>query len=528
MPAEILALIGLGLTAPGVIDVFVRAGKYIISQAQGDKKARAHASDLEAFFGPSYIQRLDVHMRLAQNLLHDPTVDERDKTRLVDIFENIKSTFSAMNESITTILGENKLLSSKRRAAREELGLQTARCKELLGDFRERVMALRDLRATDSDMYLGENDFQWIVSDRPPQTVNPNAFVRKGRVSREMRGVIPEVRWFLYETRPYSFVNKESVKTNIRILSQKLDAAEKVEPGILPILGFRDDAENQEFQLVFIMPEEQDRAETLANVMQMETKVPSLNCRVELCLQLAESILHIHGVRLVHKSIRPDNIILLPMSEKQNDQNQDWTEMQDEQPEPRFKLFLLGWQYARTADSFSTQRTGEKLWQRRIYQHPERQHWEAEADYSMGHDIYSLGACMLEILIWMPLVMQASTDLEAEDAELSSKFVQIFQSLEAQDSGNGNITMIDPRKTEDIRRVMQNPRKVQRVLLSLARRELPSIAGKRLGGVVSDCLGYLDKKNGGTIHGSSTSHREAGNDFAENILKSLRVVFDEL
>jgi len=61
------------------------------------------------------------------------------------------------------------------------------------------------------------------------------------------------------------------------------------------------------------------------------------------------------------------------------------------------------------------------VWPKRIYQHPERQDEYAEAAYEPRHDIYSLGVCMLEVLLWTPFVATCIS---------GSKVCDLFQQYE--------------------------------------------------------------------------------------------------
>ncbi|KAE8351249.1 hypothetical protein BDV28DRAFT_23389 [Aspergillus coremiiformis] len=512
---EVVALVGLVIGAASALDVLVRAGGYVVSRCQHDRKAKKYASDLKFFFVESDIERLKLHIRLGQKLLKDQTVEQADKDRLASIFNDIKATVQMMDSSIDTILSPGDPFGRKRRVALEELNSQTTRCKELIADFRERVTALRDLAATDSDLFLKEEDFQWVNTFSQTIYLNPDAFIKEGRVSRTMKGVKPEVRQFLCETKTYTDFSKATVRENLGILSQKLEAADKEDPGILPILGFRDEPQEHQFELIFIIPQGARTVQALDKYMHDHMSMPSFNHRVDLCLQLAEAVLHVHSVHLVHKSLRPDNIILI-VPEHQ-DQSTDVT-----RERPRFKLFLLGWQHARTIDEFSTHRAGEQLWQRRIYQHPQRQQRVAEADYNMSHDIYSLGACSLEILRWEGLVKQTATDGETDEPELSSTYKEAFQALHFLDPS----IMAIPGATE-IDKMMQKPNQVKQVLLSIAQKELPQLVGERLGNLVCACLDLQQEeevKEGDLF--DKASERDVGSAFVDKILKVIRGVAD--
>lgn len=47
---------------------------------------------------------------------------------------------------------------------------------------------------------------------------------------------------------------------------------------------------------------------------------------------------------------------------------------------------------------------GDDKWQDNLYRHPERQGKNPEESYTMHHDVYSLGVCLLEIGLWTSFV----------------------------------------------------------------------------------------------------------------------------
>jgi hypothetical protein len=56
----------------------------------------------------------------------------------------------------------------------------------------------------------------------------------------------------------------------------------------------------------------------------------------------------------------------------------------------------MGFETFRLAEG-KTQHQGDDEWEKNLYRHPTRQGIQPEEDYSMQHDIYSLGVCLLEI-----------------------------------------------------------------------------------------------------------------------------------
>ena len=518
--AEIVALLALGLAVPGVIDVFIRAGQAVASKVSKDRKTKEYVSRLHVFTVSSGVDRMQVSIRQAQILLKDPTVEEADKGRLIDIFDSIKLTLKVIDDCAVVILGPDYPFGIKRRKALERLKAETSRFERLLDDFRDRIIALKDLRASESDLFLTEHDFQWIFTNSPPRMLNTMTFVREGRVSRDIKNVKKsEVRSFTYENKPYSTSNKTTIKDHMRILSQKLDAAYEGDPGILPILGFRDDTDEQVFQLIFVLPRAERDVQTLLSALEGVNEMPALNTRVDLCLQLAQAILHVHNVRLVHKSIRPDNIILFGPFDSAN----TFTDSANEKPNCR--VYLLGWHIARSADDFSTHRQGEELCQRRVYQHPQRQRLEAEADYNMGHDIYSFGACVLEILRWEALVTQEQSEFGTFKTRLSPDLARMFDFLNLYDE-----TTTRPSDSSDMSWMLGKPQNVQNMLLALNDASLPKMVGIRLNTLVSDCLTLVDNKAGDADGISLNADRrgELGNGVVEQVLKPLREILHAL
>jgi hypothetical protein len=81
-------------------------------------------------------------------------------------------------------------------------------------------------------------------------------------------------------------------------------------------------------------------------------------------------------------------------------------------------LYLTGWHLIRKATAASSRQSGVNEWAVSMYQHPSRQRQVPEGrlnfKYTVGHDIYSLGVCMLELGLWKSLVSYDATGVASE------------------------------------------------------------------------------------------------------------------
>lgn len=120
---------------------------------------------------------------------------------------------------------------------------------------------------------------------------------------------------------------------------------------------------------------------------------PSLDTRMRLACSLSKTLLLLHSVNWLRKSIRSETVLLL---------NADATlpprEAVPDLENPR----LSGFEYSRLDNDFTIGLPDFEL-QRNIYRHPDR--WDLPSEsFSKVHDIYSLGVILLEIGLWEPII----------------------------------------------------------------------------------------------------------------------------
>ncbi|KAK7416039.1 hypothetical protein QQX98_005490 [Neonectria punicea] len=227
-----------------------------------------------------------------------------------------------VNDLVDGMIKNSSFMDTKaRHKARDKLHKMGSTQKLSLREiFQNDVLALRQELQDGDPTFLASSNFTPIDVENRVATSTPNV------------NDIPSVtRWFLYESKPYDKDNRDITKHNMAILSQKLEKGKGV-AGIFPLLGFRE--ETSAFQLVF---------------SGQFTK-------------LATAVLQTHALELVHKSIRPENILVLPAGSPNASVGEDIP-----------AIYLCGWQYARQVKQHATTFKNMVTPQHKIYQHPERQ-----------------------------------------------------------------------------------------------------------------------------------------------------------
>ena len=121
--------------------------------------------------------------------------------------------------------------------------------------------------------------------------------------------------------------------------------------------------------------------------MHQDIQCFDLQDRLNLAQSIAKSVIFLHNSGIVHKNISPDVIIVF---NKEDDSDMGVSA-------------LVGFEKFRFQDRKTLLR-GDKAWEKNLYRHPTRQGIRPEDAYSMRHDIYSLGVCLLEIGLWTTFV----------------------------------------------------------------------------------------------------------------------------
>lgn len=204
------------------------------------------------------------------------------------------------------------------------------------------------------------------------------------------------------EERPYSDdispVAMSKLHKTVRDVARILRHADPKMMGILESRGFSKIESKNRFDLHFRQPEGWERPQSLRSLLKKSSKGPrhSLNQRIELARMLASAVFYIHSCDFVHKNIRPDNVIVFdPVSENIDPSLAKYHQF----PRSLGKPFLIGYDGVRKAEAASLRiRTDE--WQKSVYLSPERQRLNVGDEFTMAHDVYSLGVLLLEVALW--------------------------------------------------------------------------------------------------------------------------------
>jgi serine/threonine protein kinase len=253
-------------------------------------------------------------------------------------------------------------------------------------------------------------------------------------------------------------------------------------PGILPCLGYRQPLYNDSsppyrsfLQLVMKLQPNTHR-QSLAHKLFTEVK-PPLSNRLRLAKVLVQAVSNVHGLGLVHKSIRSRAILLLVGIE--HDQSIH-SSSSDQSLSP--DIYLQDWTYVRREIAATSYNGTSDAWQRRIYEHPDRQcspdHFP-ETEYLPKHDIYSLGVVLMEIFLWVPFVRPN----DPKNFLVGSKVATIYEET-ALSFGEEKL----PRRYKgNDQKLTRFPNIVRDVWTKIAKTDV-SVVDKELGQIVLKCL----------------------------------------
>ncbi|QDS75665.1 hypothetical protein FKW77_007221 [Venturia effusa] len=220
--------------------------------------------------------------------------------------------------------------------------------------------------------------------------------------------------------------DSKSYAKDARSLASKLSKADPFFFNILACKGVI--KEEPKFTFVFKFPNHLSDPSSLRSLLLAGTVPVSLSERFQVAKDLVKSVLYVHYYEFVHKNIRPEEI---------------WLFRHGTRADARVSTFLLGFGDFRHEDAH-TGNCGDSNWARNLYRHPQRQGTSPSMKYTMQHDIYSVGVCLLEIGLWQSFVeYKKMTDV----ASASSLFTSLLDSEKFYDTSESQSILVKLAQT---------------------------------------------------------------------------------
>jgi hypothetical protein len=318
------------------------------------------------------------------------------------------------------------------------------------------------------------------------------------------RGVIVDRRCYDPSRDNLKYI-RQVVSQTARILSE----TDVETTSILACLGFIHRPELNRFDLILSIPkslsptikelEPRSLRHMLTDPEYGDYTYHSLSKRLHLAKKLASAVFYIHTSKLVHKNIRPENILMFPGS---NDDGQPSSlpKRRDAFPYELGKPVLVGFENVRQVEAeWVSKRNGSLTWEEDIYHHPSRHGAAAAKYYSVQHDVYCLGIVLIEIALWRSFVMFTTKTNDFEpNKTVFRKGKELVEGLE-----KGDIAVSNNLKDE---------------MEKLAKSEVPIAMGDKFSRVILTCLNGVNETEDGD---NENNNVELGVRYIQNVLEGL-------
>lgn len=465
-------IVGLLLALPPILDLIIKAGHEVSLQLRHLRHPETLVQDLEAFEHETERSQLKLLFQNGQHVVRSPVYDDDLKEGLDRTFQDVQRAIISADAVVKRTLERKASRPFMEWHDRRELAEHTGQLKRRIADFSKALDLVHIKEAAHSYTRLGRDVFS--ASTVVEYSLSGNIQITLCHLSQQIGRTPAQQGSFLLEWRKYNSGNKADTEDNITALSEIL-ATGDASNGLLDFVGYIEDSENSRFGLVFALPKAYRSLGTLRDVIRTRGEpLPPLNKRVNICKSLAAAVLHVHSLGpegLVHKNINCSHIMMM--------RGGTGTTVSD-------APYLLNWQMVRRADT-ATNWYRVTQWWNAIYQHPTRQRPRADTAYSMDHDIFSLGVCMLEVLLWRLLVDACDDGSPQLSGLLFDAGIE-----KPSDSSTSALAWKGP-----------DPDKVLEVLIECVEREIPLVAGDQLSELIIKCLtGFDDDGNTSTLLGS--------------------------
>ncbi|KAK7888448.1 hypothetical protein LTR67_008794 [Exophiala xenobiotica] len=467
MAELILGVIALGVAIPSFATDFQKCGKYLYERASAFNKASRVVEDLKKFGYDLHKGTLSESIKLAEWAFTQDDLDQSIKVMLQTHIDQLRTALVAVDKAFDKVYNKDgsvkrfAVLHNGDRAIKQALKDLSERHREFWASIS--IVEMRQ-RVSADPLLLSANIFKTQVNPggRYCDALEPGSHAWLGKAEIKEGHNLRQVS-VLIERKQSVFTGPDEIKEIASCLCRQLYQRTQSRR-ILRCLGYRT---HPSLELVFEWPRECSNPCTLKTLLANDIgrgyggRRP-LQRRYTLAKQLAEAVLSVHTVSRVHKNIRPSTIVLFTQTGSTGE-----SEMSE--------AFLTDWTMLRKVNAPSMM-AGDDDWQKDIYRHPRRQGLQPENRYNIGHDIYSLGVCLLEVGLWEPLVVQAGDTAipcqKYRDVAVAKGHVQPDQ--------------------HDNTKALTKPYVLQKILVDLAEAEIPQRMGTTFCNVVVACLTCLE------------------------------------
>jgi len=459
---ELVGLLGLGLALPGTLDVLYRAG---VEMQKRFVVVKGYDKELQTYKA--------LGLNLSQGMLRSQVdfvcQSSRAGTIPKELFEQLDSCFHSLLDSINTADRELQRCASrslKQKAKMIFLGEQVTleACFRTLEQhqvlFERLCNCVHRVRTTPPEALLTSNVFSLVHESATAET--PGSYLKRSSIfvstAQYKKDQKIETLDVIVETQEYRRHTVQEVETAVQNLTSQL-RSHSFSTGTLRCLGYRKSPFTDSFEVVFESP----RGCILRSLSDhlLTDPMPALENRLEMCKQLAAIVSDVHRMDRVHKNVRSQTVLLAAREAG------DLT---------RTELYLTDWTMVREINQASRW-IGEDDWQRAVYHHPTRQQSKAQARYGFRHDLYSLGVCMLEIMMWMSLIIETDDNTVGQYA-----INDIFQHRAI------SMGKVPEHLKGNTISMTRDPQVVFDVLIDLVQSELPRMVGTKITDAVKRCF----------------------------------------
>lgn len=309
---------------------------------------------------------------------------------------------------------------------------------------------------------------------------------------------IVESRYYLHSNHP------DYIQSIIQYTAHVLSATDAHTMHVLACKGYVHHSASLRYDLILQVPSGLNSPRSLRDALLHPDFLGtphSISERLRLAKQIASAALYMHAAGLVHKNIRPETILLFrtaPLEGVSTDTS------------PLCSIgtaFLVGYDSVRKDEfTWASALAVPTDWEIGLYMHPARLNPPIPA-YTMEHDIYSMGIVLLELALGRSLITwddmgKTTFNPDLVNEELEPGELSISERVMTREAG----------ASEELRRV----------LVGLARQEVPCVMGDRFAEVVVTCLevGREGEEND-EADGPEEEGLRAGFKYIETVLDSL-------